>query len=240
MDNDGNKITWSVIIIAAVASIGLMFVNFMPSQTANIKAAIGNELSSFRTGNKSDSSSSKSNSSSSRSSSHTAVGTNLLQATDPTGFPKDGSPDMDHMWVLRSGGNGTSKLIETPDRATRHGFQINGNTFGNRAFEQPSPFENKVYTFSVYAKIVSDDDNVTLLLRVWGINTNIKLSSKDWIKVTWTVDATKFDLNANPDKVMQFGIAGKGSVAFAEPKLELGTTATPWSPNPADHAHDMK
>lgn len=168
------------------------------------------------------------------------VPVNLLQATDPTKFQKDNSRVFaDHTWLLASGGNGTSELIETQDRATKHGFQINGNTTGNKAFQQHFLFENKVYTFSVFTKIVSDDATVTLLFRVWGsaislTATNPKLSSKDWVKLTWAIDATKFDLNANPSPLMQFGITDAGSVAFSEPKLELGTTASPWSPNPAD------
>lgn len=85
MDKNGNKIIWTVVIISAIAIIGLMFVKFMPSQASNIKTAIGNKLSLFENDHTSDSSgndtksdNSSTNSSSSSSSSSTAVDPNNL------------------------------------------------------------------------------------------------------------------------------------------------------------------
>lgn len=96
MDNDGHKVVWTVVIISAIAIIGLMFVNFMPLQTSNIKTAIGNELSAFGNVHKSDSSSSKS------SSSNTAVEPSLLTGT-PADWQSQSIDITNNVWCLQDG-----------------------------------------------------------------------------------------------------------------------------------------
>lgn len=198
MDNDGNKITWSVIIIAAVASIGLMFVNFMPSQTANIKAAIGNELSSFINSNKSDSSSNSS------SSSHTDVGTNLLKGTS------------------------SSEQSYIGDFSTVPGW----------SWTNPKPIAvnaGSTYTYSIYLTKLTG----SFVLGYWTYNSDKTYTG--WYpsrydnrvgKVSWTFTTPSNASYISPHIVH---VSNDFACTAKEEKLEKGSVATPWCPNPADH-----
>lgn len=47
MDNNSNKLTWTVIIISCVAVIGLAFVNFMPAQADSIQTYLHKVIANF-------------------------------------------------------------------------------------------------------------------------------------------------------------------------------------------------
>lgn len=188
MDNDGNKITWSVIIIAAVASIGLMFVNFMPSQTSHIKTAIGNELSSFGNNNI-----------------QYDVGTNLLKGTS------------------------SSEQSYIGDFSTVPGW----------SWANPKPIAvnaGNTYTYSIYLTKVTG----SYVLEYWGYDSNKTYITELYHgtfgrssgKVSWT-----FTVPSNVSYISPHIVHTSNDFACTakEEKLEKGSVATPWCPNPADH-----
>lgn len=167
-------------------------------------------------------------------------GTNILRNTDPTKIDDIRSSST---WILGSGGNGQAKVITLPNVfIAKNGFEIYGNTSGNRDFVQISvPWDNAKYVFSVYAKIAdsSDETSVDMLTRAWSYQTNgavfekhYTLTSKNWVRVTMNIDASSFYTQSGVS--LTFGLSGIGSIDFAEPMLEKGIVAHDWSPAPED------
>lgn len=167
-------------------------------------------------------------------------GTNILRNTDPTKIDNILSSST---WVLGSSGNGQAQVVTLPDVfIAKNGFEIYGNTSGNRDFVQvPVPWDNAKYVFSVYAKIadVSSTTSANMMTRVWSNQVNkavfenhYTLTSKNWVRVTMNIDASSFYTQNGVS--LQFGLSGIGSIDFAEPMLEKGTVAHDWSPAPED------
>ncbi|MFR0596608.1 tail fiber domain-containing protein [Limosilactobacillus mucosae] len=167
-------------------------------------------------------------------------GTNILRNTDPT---KIDNMESSSTWILGSGGNGQAKVITLPNVfIAKNGFEIYGNTNGNRDFTQrPVPWDNAKYVFSVYAKIadVSDSTSVDMMTRAWSnqagravFENHCTLTSKNWVRVTMNIDASSFYTQSGVS--LAFGLSGIGSIDLAEPMLEKGTIAHDWSPAPED------
>lgn len=167
-------------------------------------------------------------------------GTNILRNTDPT---KIDNMESSSTWILGSGGNGQAKVITLPNVfIAKNGFEIYGNTSGNRDFTQrPVPWDNAEYVFSVYAKIadVSDRTSVDMMIRAWSnqagravFEHHHTLTSKNWVRVTMSIDASSF--YAQSGVSLAFGLAGIGSIDFAEPMLEKGVVVHDWQPAPED------
>lgn len=167
-------------------------------------------------------------------------GTNILRNTDPT---KIDNTESSSTWTLGSGGNGQAKVITLPNVfIAKNGFEIYGNTNGNRDFTQrPIPWDNATYVFSVYAKIadVSDRTLVDMMTRAWSnqvgravFENHHTLTSKNWVRVTMSIDASSFYTQSGVS--LAFGLAGIGSIDFAEPMLEKGVVAHDWQPAPED------
>ena len=175
-------------------------------------------------------------------------GVNLLRNTDPKQIDE---VESDSTWILGSFGNGSAKVIDLPNSnifTAKHGFEIYGNTNGNRAFAQrPIHWTNNKYVFSVYARIadVSSAKSVDMMTRAWSNQTNravfenhYTLTSKQWTRVTMSIDASSFYDQTGVS--LAFGLSGYGSIDFAQPMLELANKASKWSPNPQDTAAEIK
>lgn len=167
-------------------------------------------------------------------------GTNILRNTDPA---KIDNVESSSTWVLGSGGNGQAKVITLPNVfIAKNGFEIYGNTSGNRDFTQrPIPWDNAKYVFSVYAKIadVSDRTSVDMMTRAWSnqagravFENHHTLTSKNWVRVTMNIDASSFYTQSGVS--LAFGLSGIGSIDLAEPMLEKGMIAHDWLPAPED------
>ncbi|MFV0979419.1 phage tail spike protein [Latilactobacillus sakei] len=93
------------------------------------------------------------------------------------------------------------------------------------------------YTASFWAKADNAGDKAHTEL--WGsIGVTDFVLTTNWVRYTAVVTSAS-DANTNiTHSSWFFGIpdGNKGNVYIAEPKLELGTTATDWCPNPADNA----
>lgn len=175
-------------------------------------------------------------------------GVNLLRNTDPKQI--DGV-ESSSTWILGSAGNGSAKVIDLPDSnifTAKHGFEIYGNTTGNRDFTQrPIHWTNNKYVFSIYVRIadVSQVKAIDMLTRAWSNQTNKAvfenhhtITSKEWTRVTMSIDASSFYSQSGVS--MAFGLAGIGSMDFAQPMLELANKASKWSPNPQDTSAEIK
>ena len=166
---------------------------------------------------------------------NSAVGTNLLSNTNPTSL----SPQPSYTaWGVGSSGSGTGSIVGVSGVPTNNGFQITGNTTGNRDFVQYVAFENYLYTFSVYAKLLTSG-TAPMLLRSFGTNNTLNMSysttitSTSWTRIVYKIDATKF--NVSSWNTFQFGVGGSSpDIVFAAPKLDKGSVATPWCPNPSE------
>ena len=91
------------------------------------------------------------------------------------------------------------------------------------------------YTASFWAKADNAGDKAHIELWGGNGNTNFVLTT-DWVLYTAIVTSAS-DVNTNNSHSWcYFGVpsGNKGNVYIAEPKLEIGTTATPWSPAPED------
>ena len=91
------------------------------------------------------------------------------------------------------------------------------------------------YTASFWAKADNAGDEAHTELFGGIGNANFVLTT-NWVRYT-TVLTSRSDANTNAAQSIYFlgVIAGnKGNVYIAEPKLELGTTATDWCPNPSE------
>ena len=172
-------------------------------------------------------------------------GTNILRNTDPT---KIDNMESSSTWILGSGGNGQAKVIALPNVfIAKNGFEIYGNTNGNRDFTQrPVPWDNAKYVFSVYAKIadVSDSTSVDMMTRAWSnqvgravFENHYTLTSKNWVRVTMNIDASSFYTQSGVS--LAFGLSGIGSIDLAEPMLEKGVVAHDWQPAPEDTGADI-
>lgn len=175
-------------------------------------------------------------------------GVNLLRNTDPKQIDE---VESDSTWILGSFGNGSAKVIDLPNSnifTAKHGFEIYGNTNGNRDFTQrPIHWTNNKYVFSVYARIadVSSAKSVDMMTRAWSNQTNravfenhYTLTSKQWTRVTMSIDASSFYDQTGVS--LAFGLSGYGSIDFAQPMLELANKASKWSPNPQDTSAEIK
>ena len=175
-------------------------------------------------------------------------GVNLLRNTDPKQIDE---VESDSTWILGSFGNGSAKVIDLPNSnifTAKHGFEIYGNTNGNRDFTQrPIHWTNNKYVFSVYARIadVSFAKSVDMMTRAWSNQTNravfenhYTLTSKQWTRVTMSIDASSFYDQTGVS--LAFGLSGYGSIDFAQPMLELANKASKWSPNPQDTSAEIK
>lgn len=167
-------------------------------------------------------------------------GRNILRNTDPKQIDKIES---DSTWILGSGGNGSAKVISLPNTfSARHGFEIYGNTIGNRDFTQrPIHWTKNRYIFSIYAKIAdgSTVKSVDMLTRAYSNQTNravfenhYNLTSSSWERVVLPIDASSFYTQSGVS--MAFGLAGPGSIDFAQPMLEIATKPGMWTPAPED------
>ena len=175
-------------------------------------------------------------------------GVNLLRNTDPKQIDE---VESDSTWILGSFGNGSAKVIDLPNSnifTAKHGFEIYGNTNGNKDFTQrPIHWTNNKYVFSVYARIadVSSAKSVDMMTRAWSNQTNravfenhYTLTSKQWTRVTMSIDASSFYDQTGVS--LAFGLSGYGSIDFAQPMLELANKASKWSPNPQDTSAEIK
>ena len=175
-------------------------------------------------------------------------GVNLLRNTDPKQIDE---VESDSTWILGSFGNGSAKVIDLPNSnifTAKHGFEIYGNTNGNRDFTQrPIHWTNNKYVFSVYARIAdaSFAKSVDMMTRAWSNQTNravfenhYTLTSKQWTRVTMSIDASSFYDQTGVS--LAFGLSGYGSIDFAQPMLELANKASKWSPNPQDTSAEIK
>lgn len=167
-------------------------------------------------------------------------GTNVLRNTDPTTDLITGTISGTN-WVCASSGTGKGSIINLDKSfSAKHGFRISDNT-GHRDFNQrPAKWGNYTYTFSIYARLADNTVNASALyIRSWSnakgssvFDQSSEVTSTNWKKFKFIIDASTFydDDTAS----FAFGINGKGSMDFAEPKLEKGTVATDWSPAPED------
>ena len=142
-------------------------------------------------------------------------------------------------WILDSGGSGIGSVIDATGVPVSHGFRIMNNNEGNRDWQQYVKWEKDHYIFSIYAKLAGDSKSVMLLIRTWDdtgsgqLFREVKvLSSNDWTRFTFAIDATKYDISHKIS--LQFGLQGVGSVDFAAPQLERGTKVTDYGPAPED------
>ena len=173
-------------------------------------------------------------------------GRNILRNTDPKQIDKIES---DSTWVLGSGGNGSARTISLPNTfSAKHGFEIYGNTVGNRDFTQrPIHWTKNRYIFSIYAKIADDSTvkSIDMLTRAYSNQTNravfenhYNLTSSSWERVVLPIDASSFYTQSGVS--MAFGLAGQGSIDFAQPMLEVATKPSMWSPAPEDVSEGIK
>ena len=167
-------------------------------------------------------------------------GRNVLRNTDPKQIDKIES---DSTWVLGSGGNGSARTISLPNTfSAKQGFEIYGNAAGNRDFTQrPIHWTKNRYIFSIYARIAdgSTVKSVDMLTRAYSNQVNRavfenhhNLTSSSWERVVLPIDASSFYTQSGVS--MAFGLAGPGSIDFAQPMLEIATTPSMWSPAPED------
>ncbi|WP_334352180.1 phage head spike fiber domain-containing protein [Companilactobacillus sp. HBUAS56257] len=100
--------------------------------------------------------------------------------------------------------------------------------------------KGETYTFSVYARYQSGTGNSAIYYRGTGNdNTDIENTSvslnENWQRVTGTVNITA-DGKISPN--ISRTTNNKNTLLIAGPKLEKGTTATDWCPNPTEIATD--
>lgn len=159
-------------------------------------------------------------------------GVNILKGTDPTALVSSSEDG----WTVSSGGDGAGSIVETPGRATSHGFQILNNTTGNRDFLQivtKKLTKGWLYMFTVDARVLNDGDTATALIRLWDVKNNTALhryttsiNSSSWNQITFGFPADIVDGQAYN---IQFGLTGAGSAQFANPKLSgVNTDPTTW------------
>ncbi|MDT7001213.1 gp58-like family protein [Lactiplantibacillus pentosus] len=152
-----------------------------------------------------------------------AVGTNLLTNTG----------DLSANWVLAIS---ISKIAEYDG----HPSMVFTSSTQQLAAQQLSlgKLQNSTqYTASFWAKADNAGDKAHTEL--WGsIGKTDFVLTTNWVRYTAVVTSYS-DANTNTDhSSCYFGVptGNKGNVYIALPKLELGTTATDWCPNPADNA----
>lgn len=222
MDKDGNRVIWTVVIISAIAIIGLMFINFMPSQTSNIKAAIVNEPSSFGNGHTSDSSSSD-----------TAVGTNLY--TDTKNFDNLAS------WNT-SGVDPSSCWTKTTH--TYKGLAVMQTTQDWNGLSQYIYVKKgDILTYSAYVRnksgIGKSDIYWPLLGQTEGSYSAATVNpeytwltiTNSWQRVSATTVATS---NGYVRPRIERTPSNTNTLQIAGIKVEKGSVATDWCPNPSE------
>ena len=151
------------------------------------------------------------------------------------------------------GGGGTNLLTNTGDlNANWNGYtsisttmEYNGhpsmvfnsstNQLANQRLGLGILQNSTQYTASFWAKADNAGDKAHTELWGGNGNTNFVLTT-DWVLYTAIVTSAS-DANTNSSHSWcYFGVpsGNKGNVYIAEPKLEIGTTATPWCPAPSE------
>ena len=151
---------------------------------------------------------------------NSAVGTNLLMNTS----------DLSANW------SGIDSISTTIEYNGHPSLEFTSSSSLQLAYQQVSVMENSTqYTGSFWAKADNAGDRAHIEL--WGSNgaTNFVLTT-NWVRYTAVVTSFS-DANTNISHTScNIGVpsGNKGNIYIALPKLELGTTATDWCPNPTE------
>ena len=153
-------------------------------------------------------------------------------------------------WGWNSGGNGVCSLLDLTNDSPlpgiiKNGFRVENNTSGNRDFQQSLiPY----VTGATYTASWWERGNCTVLVRSWDYDTGTQqvgnshtCNTETWTYKTWTFTATQeMAIHRSSFHIGVTGAAGTGTIEFCGMKLEVGSSATQWCPNPQDADYDRK
>jgi len=151
------------------------------------------------------------------------VRTNLLMNTS----------DFSSNWVVMSSVSTTTEYNGHPSMV----FNSSSEQLARQNFYLGKLENSFQYTSSFWAKADNAGDKACTLL--WGFPEPVNFAlTTNWVRYTAVVTSF-FDANTNIDHSMYFlGVpdGNKGNVYIALPKLEKGSVATDWCPNPLEIA----
>lgn len=140
--------------------------------------------------------------------------------------------------AISAAGVNTGKWSQSNDVAYSGAYSLKATSTNSGdsgiSIPVPNPLPSTSYTFSGY--LYSDSDKVVQLSGYSGGwsslgRQNVSLKAKTWTSFTYKLTTT-----TSIDNVQLCFLMNTDTTAFYidQVKIELGETATPWSPNPAD------
>ena len=166
-------------------------------------------------------------------------GRNLLRGSNEFTYAYDLKWENAH-WYILSGGNGVAQINtinDAPLPTITKSISVLNNTTGNRDIGQRFiPTEiGETYTISGYVRIPSNSsyNSVTMLVRLYGSNTDISLN-KAITNTEWKYFFVTGQAKTGTNRTCQFGLSGAGDIEYCGVKMEKGNKATDWTPAPED------